>query len=98
MNMFKAICGDCGQEFKNMRSGVLVKELFMQNTAVYRIWSADRLACPECGKVIIARFADNPIAEHWNEPMMDAALRECETRKLGFDLFEWKEFVSKEKK
>ena len=95
MNELRIICTDCGRDFKNMRSGVLVKELFQKNKEVYRIWAADYLACPECGDDVVARFADNPIAEHWDKEKMAETLLQCEKKKLGFDLFEWKEYVPK---
>ena len=93
MNELRIICADCGREFKNMKSGVLVKELFQKNKEVYRVWNGDRLGCPECGKTLVARFADKPIAEHWNKEKMTEVLVRCEKKTLGFDLFEWKEHV-----
>ena len=96
MNELRVICTDCGREFKNTKFGVLVKELFQKNKEVYRVWMADILGCPRCGRVVVARFADNPIAEHWNKEKMADVLLQCETRTLGKDLFEWKEYVPKE--
>ncbi len=61
MNELTVICTDCGRDFKNIRSGVYVKELFQKNKEVYRVWTADYLACPECGDGVVARFAGNPI-------------------------------------
>lgn len=91
------ICTDCGHEFKVLRAGVLVKELFEKNTEIYRIWTADILGCPICSKEVVARFGDKPIAEHWNKEKMQDALLQCETRIPGVDLFEWKElFISKQ--
>lgn len=95
MNELRAICASCAREFTNIRSGVLVKELYQQNKEAYRIWSADYLACPECGDGVVARFADNPIAEHWDKEKMAEALLQCKKKTLGFDLFEWKEYVRK---
>ena len=96
MNELRVICTDCSREFKNVRSGVLVKEFFQKNKEVYRVWMADLLGCPECGRLVVARFADNPIAEHWNKEKMADVLLQCETRTLGKDLFEWKEYISGE--
>lgn len=89
----RIICTDCGREFKVIRTGILIKELFQKNTEAYQIWSADLLGCPICEKNVVARFADNPIAEHWNKEKMADALLQCEKRTLGVDLFEWKEFI-----
>ncbi len=94
MNKLRMICASCAREFMNIRA-VLVKELFQKNTEVYRIWSAEYLACPKCGDGVAARFADKPIAEHWDKEKMAAALLQCEKKTLGFDLFEWKELVKK---
>ena len=96
MNEMRVICTDCGRELKNVRSGVLVKELFQKNKEVYRVWMTDLLGCLACGMQVVARFADNPIAEHWNKEKMADVLLQCETRTLGKDLFEWKEYVSGE--
>jgi len=98
MNELRVICTDCGREFKNLKSGVLIKELFQKNKEVYRVWMADLLGCPRCGRVVVARFADNPIAEHWNKEKMADVLLQCETRTLGKDLFEWKEYVPEKQK
>jgi len=91
MNAIRIICQDCGREFKCDTAGVLVKELFQKDKEVYRIWLADLLRCPGCGITVISRFADNPIAEHWNKEKMADILRQCETRILGKDLFIWRE-------
>lgn len=92
----KIICPKCGRDFQVIRAGVLVKELFQKNTLIYRIWAADLLGCPGCvGRQVVARFADNPIANHWELLKMKDALTQCALRTLGIDLFEWKEFVPK---
>jgi|GEM_PF-4224985 len=98
MNELRIICTDCGREFKNMRSGVWVKELFQKNKEVYRVWMADLLDCPKCDKEVVARFADKPIAEHWNKEKMADILLQCETKILDVDLFEWREFSPKNQK
>ena len=96
MNVVSIICTDCSREYQNIRSGVVVKELFQKNKEVYRVWTADYLACPECGDGVVARFADKPNAEHWDKEKMAEVLLRCEKKILGFDLFEWKEYVKKE--
>lgn len=92
---YTSICIKCGRLLQCKRAGVLVKELFMRNTAVYRVWAADLMGCLECGDGVVARFADNPIAEHWDKEKMAEALLRCEKKTLGFDLYEWKEYVKK---
>jgi len=95
----KVLCTECGRDLKCLRVGVLVKELFQKNREVYRIWSADLLECPECDLKVVARFAEKPIADHFDPcdktPMADV-LKECEGKTLGFDLFIWKEYAPNE--
>jgi NMD protein affecting ribosome stability and mRNA decay len=91
MNEFRVLCTDCGRDFKCEKAGVLIKELFMGDKEVYRVWNADLLRCPGCNIMIISRFADNPAAEHWNKETMTAVLQKCNTRTLGKDLFIWRE-------
>lgn len=91
MNEFRVICTDCGLNFRNIKSGVLIKELFQEDKEVYRIWNADLLRCPGCKRTIINGLADNPIAEHWDKEKMQDVLQQCETRTMGKDLFEWRE-------
>lgn len=89
------ICIKCGRLMQCDRAGIRVKELFMQNKAIYRVWVADLMGCPECGHQIVARFAEKPIAEHWQKEIMEGALKACESKTLGVDLFEWREYVPK---
>ncbi len=91
MNEFRVICTNCGCDFRNLKSGVLIKELFQKDKEVYRIWMADLLQCPGCKSTIISRFADNPVAEHWNKEKMAAVLKQCDKKTLGKNLFEWRE-------
>lgn len=91
----RILCAECGRDLKCLRAGVLVKELFQKNREVYRIWSADLLECPECDLKVVARFADKPIADHFDpcdKTPMAVALKECEGKTLGLDLFIWKEY------
>ena len=92
------ICPTCGREMQCAEAGVLVKELFRGNTEVYKVWSADLMACPECGLQVVTRFADKPMANHFDPidkmPMAEA-LALCAKKIKGKTLFEWKEYVSK---
>ena len=91
MNEYRIICTNCGRDFKCDTAGVLVKELFQGNKEIYQIWSADLLRCPGCGITVISRFADKPIAEHWDKEKMAEALLLCDKKTLGKNLFEWRE-------
>jgi hypothetical protein len=47
-----------------VKNSVTVEEL-MDDGAPYKLWDADRYACPECGAEVITGFAAVPFAEHW---------------------------------
>lgn len=92
------ICPKHGRKMKCDISGVLVKELFRENTEVYKVWSADLMACPECGLQVVAGFAESPMAERFNPAdkiTMAEALKLCAKKVIGKTLFEWKEYVPK---
>ena len=65
--MNKPICVMCGMEFKVLRTGVYVFEMFNSDKDVYRIWQADKLSCRKCGIEIVDGYGINPIAEHFQE-------------------------------
>jgi len=48
-------------------SGVLVAELYLGNTAIYKLWYADYYQCPICQFVIIHDFAEKPFWESHEE-------------------------------
>jgi len=98
MNTMIIICTICDLEFAIAKTGVLVQEYFQKNKEIYRVWSADLLKCPKCGIEIVSRFADKPIAEHWNAEKMEDILRQASTRTFGIDLFAWMEHLPKKKK
>ena len=57
------IC-QCGRFMEVAEIGVCVEEL-MEDGAPYRLWSADRFRCPECGTEVVTKFGNEPIAEHY---------------------------------
>ncbi len=97
MNL-EIICPIHGRKMLCKEAGVLVKELFRGNTEVYKVWSADLMACPECDLQVVARLADKPMADHFDPidkmPMAEA-LKLCAKKIVGKTLFEWKEYVCK---
>lgn len=97
MNTMIIICTKCDREFQIETTGVLVQEYFQKNKEIYRVWSADLMKCPKCERTVVSRFADKPIAEHWNQEQMEYILRQAATRTFGKDLFAWMEFVSEKK-
>lgn len=59
----KVLCG-CGRFMQVIRNSVTVEEV-LEDQAPYKLWDADRWACPECGAEVITGFGREPIAEHW---------------------------------
>ena len=92
------LCPTCGRTMQCKNAGVLVKELFRKNKEVYKVWAADLMACPVCGLQVVSRFADKPMADHFNpidKILMRQALELCAKKVPGKTLFEWKEYVKK---
>lgn len=79
--MPKMVCIKCELQLKPETNGVVVSELFMDDTQVYKVWEADLWKCPGCGMEVIAGFADNPIAEHFEQEKMVTAWARIEVAK-----------------
>jgi rubredoxin len=73
-NMPKMVCVKCEIEFRAEENGVHVHELMSNDTAIYKIWDADLWRCPGCGIMVVAGFAQNPFAEHFETERMQAIL------------------------
>lgn len=91
--MPKIICVKCEIEFRPEKNGIIVKELFQKNTQIYKIIYADLWECPICGNQIIAGFADNPLAEHYQKERMEKALEIVKTHEAKDEVFNWKELI-----
>ena len=65
--MPKLVCKDCQTEYKVVKSGAAVSDMFQDPPEPYKIWSCDAWACPGCGHVVMAGFPSNPLAEHFHE-------------------------------
>jgi len=65
--MAKAICVYCQTEFKIIKTGAYVIDMFLQPPQPYKIWSADVWGCPRCGKQIVQGFGSKPLYEHFEE-------------------------------
>lgn len=63
----RPICVACQIEMRWTENGVYVLEMAQSVGGVYKIWMADLCQCPLCSVQVIARFADRPYAEHWQE-------------------------------
>ena len=65
--MPKLVCVKCEVGLKIEKNGVIVKEMFQNNTRIYKLWETDKWKCPVCGAEIISGFAQYPFAEHFND-------------------------------
>ena len=65
--MPKMICFQCHVELVIEKSGVDVVEMFSQPPQPYQLFQADAWKCPGCGAIVIAGFAHEPLAEHWQD-------------------------------
>ncbi len=63
--MPRMICTNCEIELKPEKNGVIVANLFMRNTKIYSLRSADLWKCRNCGVEIVAGFAIGPFAIHF---------------------------------
>ena len=55
MNSNSVLCLDCNVEYVPWRIGVKVLETYL-NDQPYKLWNADLMQCPGCGRQIVARF------------------------------------------
>lgn len=65
--MRRPVCVKCQRQFRNIKSGVFVIEMFCIPPKPYKIWMADLFECPTCKARIVAGFGDNPVARHYEE-------------------------------
>lgn len=67
--MLKLICVKCQVAMKPEENGIIVAEMYRENTEIYRLWQADLMECPLCQDQIVAGFGQNPIAQHFDEDL-----------------------------
>ena len=65
--MKRPICVRCQTEFRNIKSGTAVIDMFSQPTEPYQVWRADLFECPMCKTQIVSGFAQEPLAEHYQD-------------------------------
>lgn len=84
--MPKSVCVNCEVELKPEHNGVIIAEMFQNNSKLYKLWEADLWKCPECGLEVILGFAQQPFMEHWQGPI-EQVLEECREsgRKIIYD-------------
>ena len=63
--MKRPICVRCQTEFRNIKSGIAVIEMFSQPPEPYQIWLADLFECPTCKTRIVSGFAQEPLTHHF---------------------------------
>lgn len=86
------MCIKCGLELVPDTNGVVVLELYRENTQVYKIWDADLVKCPGCGIKMIKGFAMNPLAIHHQGDFNEVLANIEERRKSGkVKVYEMKE-------
>ncbi len=61
----KIVCCKCEVELIPEHNGVFIAEMMNRNTKIYKLWVADKWACPICDFAIVSGFASNPLMEHF---------------------------------
>lgn len=69
--MPRLVCVKCKTELKPIENGVSSVE--MADFGAYKLWNSDKWGCPECGFEVLAGFAQEPMAGHY-EPGFQAKL------------------------
>lgn len=59
------LCINCKVRYKTIKQGVTVEETAVFGS--YKLWEADLKECPKCGHQIVAGFAKENFAEHYQE-------------------------------
>lgn len=84
--MPKRVCATCEIELKPELTGVIVAEMFKQDTEIYKLWMADLYKCPNCGSEIVLGFGAKPLMEHF-EGDIDTKLNQLQLdgKRIIFD-------------
>ncbi len=64
------VCAKCQVELRCEKSGIAVVEMARAcgtPEGPYQIWHADLYKCPVCGAEIVTGFANEPLAQHWED-------------------------------
>ncbi len=65
MNSNSVLCLDCNVEYVPWRNGVKVLETCGDDQP-YKLWNADLLRCPGCGRQVVGRFGGQGMDRHTN--------------------------------
>ena len=80
----REVCVPCEIEMRVHEVGVAVLE--MASFGPYKLWMADMMKCPHCGHEAITRYADRPVAEHYQsgfEQQLAQTRAECRVIEVG---------------
>lgn len=87
----RPICVKCDRAMAREHIGVLVAELYLKNTAIYKLWYADYYQCPTCSMMVIHDFADQPFwqcHEEGRDGQRDSAIEEAKKKGYYFEVKE----------
>lgn len=87
----RPVCVKCGHEMAREILGVLVAELYLKNTAIYKLWYADYYQCRTCQAKIIHGFAERPFwqsHEKGRDGQRDFAIEEAKKKGHYFEVKE----------
>ena len=76
------LCPSCELAMKPKKNGIYVEE-HRGYDLPYKIWMADLLACPLCGREVVSGFANQPAAEHYQADYASWRV------KVSYHLREW---------
>lgn len=76
----RPVCVACKVEMRPAKNDYCVEEMADESTP-YRLWFADKWACPSCNVEVVMGFAKEPWAEHFDP--------EYATRRRHADLQYW---------
>jgi len=62
--MKRPICVKCQTEFRNIKSGIAVIDMFSDPPEPYQVWLADLFECPTCKTQIVSGFGDRLLVRH----------------------------------
>lgn len=87
------ICLKCETQLVIKKTGATVISYFSDPPQPYQIHEADAWECPKCGVIIVAGFAESPVAEHYEKDFDQVLelIKKSPTAKAGWLVndYEW---------
>lgn len=65
--MPKITCVQCEVDYKIVKSGNYVIDMFLDPPQSCKIQNGDRWECPVCGHQVVAGYAQMPLSEHYQD-------------------------------